>query len=98
MYDRRFRQEAAGKDEMKWEKVNMDLLLDLVHDLSQSNVEVKQCPGFNSWRETKRESKRRDGGVCYRFNKGVKCVRRSLSLQPYVLEVWRRASNDPVQE
>lgn len=74
MYDRRFRQEAAGKDEVKWEKVNMDLLLDLVHDLPQSKVEAKPGPSSNNRGGRRQESRRRDGGVCYRFNKGEKCV------------------------
>ncbi len=34
-YDRRFRQEAAGKDDVRWDEENLSLLLDIVHTIAR---------------------------------------------------------------
>ncbi len=61
-YDRRFRQEAAGKSDVQWEVENLSLLLDVVHTANET-------------REESRGDSRRSvggGGVSGRRAEGVK--------------------------
>ena len=67
-YDRRFRQEAAGKDDVKWEEENLSLLLDVVHATPQAKAEPRQGAGGSGPLLRKLEQRRR--GACFRFNRG----------------------------
>lgn len=67
-YDRRFRQEAAGKEEVKWDEENLSLLLDIVHATPQTVSEVKRGTGASVTPVKKAEQRKR--GACFKFNKG----------------------------
>ena len=67
-YDRRFRQEAAGKDDVRWEEENLSLLLDVVHSTPQVKSEPKQGAGVSGPPPRKFDQRRR--GACFRFNRG----------------------------
>ena len=67
-YDRRFRQEAAGKDDVKWEEENLSLLLDVVHSMPQVKAEPRQGAGGSGFPLRKLEQRRR--GACFCFNRG----------------------------
>ncbi len=67
-YDRRFRQEAAGKDTVKWEEENLSLLLDVVHSTPSSKAEPRQSAGGGDPLGRKAEPRRK--GACFRFNRG----------------------------
>ena len=67
-YDRRFRQEAAGKEDVKWDEENLSLLLDIVHSAPQVKTESKQGTGASGTPLRKTEQRRR--GACFIFNRG----------------------------
>jgi len=67
-YDRRFRQEAAGKSDVKWEEENLSLLLDVVHTAPQVKTEPRQGTGGGGLPFRKPEPRRK--GACFRFNRG----------------------------
>ncbi len=67
-YDRRFRQEAAGKDDVRWDEENLSLLLDIVHTTPQGKTEPKQGVGAGGPPPRKMEQRRR--GACFRYNRG----------------------------
>ncbi len=67
-YDRRFRQEAAGKDEVKWDEENLSLLLDIVQATPQGKTETRQGAGVSGTSSSRMEPRRR--GACFRFNRG----------------------------
>ena len=67
-YDRRFRQEAAGKEEVKWDEENLSLLLDIVHANPPAKSEFKQGTGASGTPLRKAEQRRR--GACFKFNRG----------------------------
>ena len=68
-YDRRFRQEAAGKTEVKWEEEKMNLIFDIVYSTSDSKGDAgaSKQSGAGNVTVPRREQKRR--GACYRFNR-----------------------------
>ncbi len=64
-YDRRFRREAAGRNDVVWGEENFPLMLDVTHSSQPTSSETKPGGGFASRRA---DSKKR--GTCFRFNKG----------------------------
>ena len=70
-YDRRFRREAAGKEDVKWDEENLSLLLDIVH--ATPPMDGKQ--GAGSSVTPARRAEQRKKNACFKFNKGEgKCV------------------------
>ncbi len=67
-YDRRFRQEAAGRAEVNWEEENLSLLLDIVHATPPGKPEPKQAAGVIGTPPRRLEQRRR--GSCFRYNRG----------------------------
>ncbi len=67
-YDRRFRQEAAGKEDTKWDEENISLMLHITGASMQGSTETRQNTSGSSSMTRKTEAKRR--GACFRFNKG----------------------------
>ncbi len=67
-YDRRFRQEAAGKEEVKWDEENLSLVLDIVHATPQVKTEPRHGASAGGVLQKRAEQRRR--GTCFRFNRG----------------------------
>ncbi len=67
-YDRRFRQEAAGKADVRWEDENISLLLDVVHTGQTARGEHRQGAGRSDPGPRRAAARRR--GVCYQYSKG----------------------------
>ncbi len=74
-YDRRFRQEAAGKKDVRWGEEKVNLTLDIVYNAQQGG---KQMYGGGGPQQKRYEARKK--GACFRFNKangscsfGVQC-------------------------
>ena len=96
-YDRRFRQEAAGKTEVKWEEEKMNLIFDIVYSTSDSKGDggANKQSGAGNVTVPRREQKRR--GACYRFNRmNGSCVYGTQCRFAHVCSVWRRTHSDAV--
>ncbi len=66
-YDRRFRREAAGREDVKWDEENFPLMLDVTHSPQPARIELKQG---GSGGAPPRKSELRRRGACFRYNKG----------------------------
>ncbi len=60
-YDRRFHQEAAGRDDAKWDEERVPLVVDLLCSSSQSKGDGKMSGNGNGTLQKK--------GACFRFNR-----------------------------
>ena len=91
-YDQRFRHEAAGKEEVKWDEENLSLLLDIVHTTPQGKTETRQGAGVSGTSSKRMELRRR--GACFRFNKMQ--FRGALPFHPHLLQLRWRSCTAPV--
>ncbi len=66
-YDRRFRQEAAGRDDVKWEKEKVPLVMELMSVSTHGKGETRSGGGSSGVVPKKGDHRRR--GACFRFNK-----------------------------
>ncbi len=66
-YDRRFRQEAAGRDDAKWDEERVPLVVDLLCSSSQSKGDGKMSGNGNGTLQKNGEWKKK--GACFRFNR-----------------------------
>ncbi len=74
-YDRRFRQEAAGREDVRWDEEKVHLVVDLMCSAPQSKGEGKSSagghgPGTGGNVGPRRVGGPRRSGVCFKFNKG----------------------------
>lgn len=67
-YDRRFRQEAAGNVETRWDEERVPLVVDLLCSAAQEKGERKSYGGSTGTLPRKSEARRK--GACFRFNRG----------------------------
>ncbi len=65
-YDRRFRQEASGRDDVKWEKEKVSLVIELMSATAHETGEVKSNGGGGG-AATRRGNLKK--GPCFRFNR-----------------------------
>lgn len=69
-YDRRFRQEASGREDTKWEKEKVSLVMEIMAAAAQSKSEAK-----SSGSGTPKRGDLRRRGACFRYNKeGGNCA------------------------
>ncbi len=66
-YDRRFRREAAGRNDVKWDEENFPLMLDVTHSSQLTKSEPKHGGGGGN---PQRKPDPRKRGACFRFNRG----------------------------
>ena len=66
-YDRRFRQEASGREDVKWEKEKVSLVMEVMNSPAQSKGEAKGSGGSSGTIPKRGDYKKK--GTCFRYNK-----------------------------